>query len=179
MDGSRDIESIASDEQTLPPRHVRRALAHLRDNLSDKVTLSELASICAVPERTLLKQFQKFIGLPPLTYLRRLRLNAAKSRLAEVGCKGSIADIAMGLGTLRLRQPRLRSPGPRHCRLLAVIGTEGPGLATKQFLHWGSGRVSCGWSTAGSDALESQSARGEPRRSMAVPGARPYRSCHG
>lgn len=102
MDDARDIEPIASDEPTLLPRHVRRALAHLHDNLSDKVTLPELASVCAMPERTLLKQFQRFIGLPPLTYLRRLRLNAARGRLAEVDCKDSIAGIAMSCGFIHL-----------------------------------------------------------------------------
>ena len=102
MDGARDIEPIASDEPNLLPRHVRRALAHLHDNLADKVTLSEVASVCAVPERTLLKQFQKFLGLPPLAYLRRLRLNAARSRLTEAESKDAIADIAISCGFAHL-----------------------------------------------------------------------------
>jgi AraC-like DNA-binding protein/TolB-like protein len=102
MDDVRDIEPIASDEPTLSPRHVRLALTYLRDNLSERVTLSELVSFCAVPERTLLKQFRKFLGLPPLTYLRRLRLNAARSRLTDVDCKDAIAGIAISCGFAHL-----------------------------------------------------------------------------
>lgn len=102
MDDARDIKPIVPDEPILLPRHLRRALAHLHDNLPDKVTLSELALVCAVPERTLLKQFQKFLGLPPLAYLRRLRLNAARSRLTEAGCDDAIADIAMSCGFTHL-----------------------------------------------------------------------------
>jgi adenylate cyclase len=55
-----------------------------------------------VPERTLLKQFQKFVGLPPLTYLRRLRLNAARSKLADPDSKNSVADVAIGCGFAHL-----------------------------------------------------------------------------
>ena len=42
------------------------------------------------PERTLLKQFKRFVGLPPLAYLRRLRLNLARSALSQAGCETAI-----------------------------------------------------------------------------------------
>lgn len=102
MDGARDIEPIVPDEPALSPRHVRRALAYLHDNLRDRVALSELASVCEMPERTLLKQFRKFVGLPPLTYLRRLRLHAARSKLADPDGRDTVADVAIGFGFAHL-----------------------------------------------------------------------------
>src|SRR6185437_1415303 len=58
----------APTELTQPcvlPQHVKHALAYLRANVGEKVTLPDLATACAVPERTLLKQFRNFLGISP------------------------------------------------------------------------------------------------------------------
>jgi transcriptional regulator GlxA family with amidase domain len=57
MDGIGKLEPSESDDQTVLPRHVKRALDYLNSNLAEKITLAELASACAAAERTLLKQF--------------------------------------------------------------------------------------------------------------------------
>ncbi|HEV3197478.1 MAG TPA: AraC family transcriptional regulator, partial [Bryobacteraceae bacterium] len=84
------------------PRHVKRALAYMRSNMAEKITLPALASACAAPERTLLKQFQKSVGVSPLAYLRRLRLNLARRELLRADCKREIADIAISCGFTHL-----------------------------------------------------------------------------
>jgi AraC-like DNA-binding protein len=66
--------------------------------MAERITLAELTSACGVSERTLLKQFQRFLGLPPLGYLRRLRLNAVRSELTRPGNNEPIADIAARCG---------------------------------------------------------------------------------
>ena len=89
-------ELIEQDErQHVLPQHVKRALAYMRANLAERITLDDLTSACAVSERTLLRQFGRFIGVAPLAYLRRLRLNAAKSELANARNNDAISDIAM------------------------------------------------------------------------------------
>ena len=69
------MERTVCDEpvQCLLPQHVKRALVYMRSNVAEKITLPRLAATCAVPERTLMKQFKRFVWLSPLAYLRRLR----------------------------------------------------------------------------------------------------------
>jgi AraC-like DNA-binding protein/tetratricopeptide (TPR) repeat protein len=98
MDGVDRTQPIEAESQRVLPQHVKRALAHMRSNMGDRITLKGLASACAVSERTLLRQFHQFVGLAPLAYLRRLRLNAAKSELACPQNNNAIADIAVRCG---------------------------------------------------------------------------------
>jgi AraC-like DNA-binding protein len=102
------MERTAYDEPTddpaqcLLPQHVKRALVYMRGNVAEKITLPGLAATCGAPERTLLKQFKRFVGLPPLAYLRRLRLNLARSALSQAGCETAISEIATSCGFTHL-----------------------------------------------------------------------------
>ena len=98
MGGIERVEPIEPNNQALCPQHVKRALAYMRANMAERITLTGLASACGVPERTLLRQFQRFVGVAPLAYLRRLRLTAAKSDLAGAQNNDAISDIAMRCG---------------------------------------------------------------------------------
>lgn len=86
----------------LLPQHVKRALVYMRSNVAEKITLPGLAATCAVPERTLLKQFKRFVGLSPLAYLRRLRLNLARGELLKADCETAISEIAVSCGFTHL-----------------------------------------------------------------------------
>ncbi len=70
----------------------------MRANVAEQITLAGLASACGASERTLLKQFQRLVGLPPLAYLRRLRLNVARNELTRAENNDVISDIAMRCG---------------------------------------------------------------------------------
>lgn len=98
MEGMEKPRSLEPDSQSLLPQHVKRALAFMRANMAERITLVELTSACGVSERTLLKQFQRFLGLPPLGYLRRLRLNAVRSELTKPDNSEPIAEIATHCG---------------------------------------------------------------------------------
>ena len=69
------------------PRHARdtcgRALAYLRQHFSEKVTLADLAAAAGVSERTLRRNFPRFVGCAPLAYLRQLRLTAVRNELSR------------------------------------------------------------------------------------------------
>ena len=100
MDGTDHL--VRSDNTSLLPQHVKHALDHMRGNMAGRITLAGLASTCAVPERTLLKQFERFLGHSPLAWLRRLRLNAARSEPVDPESKDTIADIALRCGFAHL-----------------------------------------------------------------------------
>src|SRR3954454_9728610 len=84
------LESAAIGEAC--PRHVRRALAYLRQHVAESVTLADLAAVAGVSERTLRRNFPRFIGLSPLAYLRRLRLTAVRNDLLRG--EGAVSRIA-------------------------------------------------------------------------------------
>jgi len=91
----------ASDQRAFPHR-VRHALTYMRANIGEKVTLAGLATACGMPERTLLNQFRKFVGLSPLAYLLHLRLNALRDELLNANDGATIADIASRCGFTHL-----------------------------------------------------------------------------
>ena len=95
------METIRNDDpdsRRLLPQHVKLAVDHMRGNLGERITLSTLASVCSVPERTLLRQFERFAGHSPLAYLRRLRLSTARSELLRAESCDKISDIAVRCG---------------------------------------------------------------------------------
>jgi AraC-like DNA-binding protein/TolB-like protein len=100
MDSTQWVGPNRFLEQTVPPHHVKCALDYMRDNLTEKITLSDVARACATSERRLLKQFRKYVGLPPLAYLRRHRLNVARHELLKAGSDEAISDIATRCGYL-------------------------------------------------------------------------------
>ncbi len=102
MDRSGRETLTDAPEQCVLPNRVKYALAYMRANIGEKVTLTGLATACAVPERTLLNQFRKFVGLSPLAYLLHLRLNAARDELLNTADGATIADIASRCGFTHL-----------------------------------------------------------------------------
>lgn len=102
MDHFSQDQWIDHSGQRVLPHRVRHALAHMRGNIAEKITLTGLAATCAMPERTLVKQFRKFVGLSPLAYLLRLRLNAAREELLKGDGAAAVADIAVRCGFTHL-----------------------------------------------------------------------------
>jgi AraC-like DNA-binding protein len=76
-----------------------KALNRVRDYLHERVehpvTMSELSALSSLSRFQLTRQFQKRYGLPVHAYLRHLRLEEAKRRLAR---GHEIAEVAAGLG---------------------------------------------------------------------------------
>ena len=92
---------VKSTDTTLPsavPRHVRHALGYMRNNFREKITLEDLATACGISQRTLIKQFRQFVGAPPIAYLLRTRLAAARSELQQCDQKISVSEVALHCG---------------------------------------------------------------------------------
>lgn len=78
-----------------PTRPVRRALAMLRERLSEAVTLDELARHAGFDKYHLCRAFRAHVGMPPHAYLTHLRILRAKELLAA-GARPT--DIAPQVG---------------------------------------------------------------------------------
>ena len=76
-------------------RPVRRALEYIRERLGDSFTLADLAAHADLDKFHLCRAFRAQIGLPPHTYLTRLRIIRAKQLLAR-GMRAS--DVAPVVG---------------------------------------------------------------------------------
>jgi AraC-like DNA-binding protein len=77
------------------PRAVTRARTFLDENLSDKVTLDNLAAVAELTPFRLLRSFRKAIGLTPHEYQLQARVRQAHERLRR---REQLADIAAAVG---------------------------------------------------------------------------------
>lgn len=75
---------------------VERAIAFMRDNLADPLSLSDLADTAHCSPWHFDRVFAEVTGMSPLRYLSHLRIEAAK--LAVMHSDRRIIDIAFGVG---------------------------------------------------------------------------------
>lgn len=76
------------------PQDMKLALDFMRLSLCRSVTMADLAQHCGVSERTLNQHFRAFLGVPPMRYMRRLRLAAARRVLLSGESDISVTGIA-------------------------------------------------------------------------------------
>lgn len=74
----------------------RRALEHLTDNFAQDITLDALAAVVGLSTYHFARQFKRSFGLPPHSYLRRVRCEKARELLTFT--KHSIGEIAAAVG---------------------------------------------------------------------------------
>lgn len=98
MVNSNGVPQPESTPSTALPQHVKRALAYLRANMTDRVTLAKLAATCGISQRTLLQQFERFLGVSPIAHLRHIRLAAARAALQQSDGTVSISEVASRCG---------------------------------------------------------------------------------
>ncbi len=71
-----EVGGVAHSFSQLEP-----ALRHLHTRFSEPVTTSELAALCHLSERQFTRVFRSLLGEPPMRYLIRQRLRAARHEL--------------------------------------------------------------------------------------------------
>ncbi|NQZ56941.1 MAG: AraC family transcriptional regulator [Lentisphaeraceae bacterium] len=71
-------------------------IAYIRENLQKSITVGELAEKACLSVSALERQFKKRFKMPPLQYVKRLRLNMACELLMTTD--DSISDIALNCG---------------------------------------------------------------------------------
>ncbi|MER2299811.1 MAG: AraC family transcriptional regulator, partial [Pseudomonas sp.] len=87
---SRPVPAIA-------PRHVKRAMAYLREHPAQQLSGSELATLANVSLRALQDGFRRFAGVSIIAFQRQVRLEQAREVLAR-GEGGSVAQVALQHG---------------------------------------------------------------------------------
>ena len=75
------------------PRGVREALAFMQ-RAEGMVTIGQLVAVSGVSERALRNSFVRFVGDPPLAYLRKVRLAAVRQELLNSGGEASVTEVA-------------------------------------------------------------------------------------
>lgn len=70
-------------------------VTRLADDMAHPPTLDELATLAGTSRFTLVRQFRRRHGLPPLAWLLQLRLQRARERIAA---GGTLADTALACG---------------------------------------------------------------------------------
>jgi len=80
----------------LTARQVRVVIDHMDNHLTEKMTISELASLLNLTRFHFIRAFKQTVGMPPHQFLIRRRVDRAKDMLAE--SRVSIAEIAEQTG---------------------------------------------------------------------------------
>jgi AraC-like DNA-binding protein len=82
-----------------PPKVVRTAVDLIEEHPERSWTTTDLAREVGISVRALQEGFRRHVGLPPLTYLREVRLNRAHAELAASAAGAvTVAHIAMKWG---------------------------------------------------------------------------------
>ena len=91
------VQSYEGKRDThLPFTEIGPAIDHIRGNLHERISVGQLAKLCAMSSRQLHRKFRHAFGLSVQEFLARTRIQSASEALA--GTERSIADIALGLG---------------------------------------------------------------------------------
>ena len=89
-------------------RRISRALHLLEQELSNAITLDQLAGAAAMSKYHFLRSFRRIVGLTPYQYLLGLRLRHAAVRLAQSSAPISAIAFEMGFGDLSTFNARFR-----------------------------------------------------------------------
>ncbi|PZU60638.1 MAG: hypothetical protein DI547_03300 [Sphingobium sp.] len=80
------------------PRHVRKAIEYIEQNLQEEIPMKSLIAVSNVSARALYTGFERFVGAPPQVYIRNRRLEGAYQRLLSADTSETVSDIATQWG---------------------------------------------------------------------------------
>ena len=83
-----------SDKKPLNLENVRSAIIYIRENLSNKITIKDLALYSGISEYYFIKEFKRITRYTPVTYINMIRCDTAKKLLSEGEYNvGEVADM--------------------------------------------------------------------------------------
>ena len=91
-------ERLQRPRRSADLKAVRRAEAYFHANLTEVVTLSDLAREAGCSARSLQLAFQEARGMTPMEALRRGRLDGARQALKRADSDTSVTDVALQFG---------------------------------------------------------------------------------
>ncbi|MGE0280064.1 MAG: AraC family transcriptional regulator [Rhizobiaceae bacterium] len=84
------------------PWQVQRVEDYIRANWGRPITIEELANETGASVRAIFKAFREYRGYTPMSYLKKVRLDEARSLLVRADDKTSVSQIAFACGFLNL-----------------------------------------------------------------------------
>lgn len=83
----------------LPSERMRRALDYIHDNLHTTIRLADLAAIAAMSPFHFSRAFRRTIGVTPVRYVWRCRIDLAKSRLRDQSIPLAVIALECGFAS--------------------------------------------------------------------------------
>ena len=101
----------------LTARQVRVVTEYMEDHLAEKITIADLAALLGLTRFHFIRSFQQSVGLPPLQFLIRRRVERAREILNDntLGI-AAVADLSGFRGTVQLTRAFRRVVGTTPSR---------------------------------------------------------------
>lgn len=93
-------DQIALYGNDISPWHVRRARDIIHDSLEDTISVTDLAQRVGVSVRSLQNGFRQFLGVTPIEYVRRYRLEKLHSALMDGNPDSSVTELMLECGIM-------------------------------------------------------------------------------
>jgi AraC-like DNA-binding protein/plasmid maintenance system antidote protein VapI len=94
---SDQVRLVGND---ITPWHVRRARDIIHDQLVEPISVTDLATEVGVSVRSLQSGFRKFLGLKPVEYIRRCRLEKLHESLIHCDDDNNVTKIMLDCGIM-------------------------------------------------------------------------------
>jgi AraC-like DNA-binding protein len=98
LEGHPHQEQTLRRSVALAPATVRRSEEFIRQNAAKPLNLAMIAAAVDVPQRTLLEAFRRFRDTSPMKFVRDVRLDAVRRRLANGDAPCTVAEAAVEFG---------------------------------------------------------------------------------
>lgn len=79
-----------------PSARVERAIKYMDENFAERITLDQLAACCHVSRRHFFRLFEQAVGVAPMEYLKKVRLQKAAEMLLTSGA--NVTEVAFACG---------------------------------------------------------------------------------
>lgn len=87
---------LLPDHYSSPEGAIHQVIEYMNSHLSSKITVAELAGLLHIHPNYFIRLFKTHMGVPPLNYLSRLRIECAKSLLENTDLP--ISDVMQQVG---------------------------------------------------------------------------------
>jgi AraC-like DNA-binding protein len=92
--------ALRRDAAVVRPRHLARAIEYIETHLCEQITLGDIAQAAGRSSRAVDAAFHIHLGVPPMTYVRNLRLETVRAALLTA--EGTTSMLALDAGFTHL-----------------------------------------------------------------------------
>lgn len=109
-------KAVVSEKTLRDSERIKRMLRYVQQNYTDEISVADIAASASISQSECLRCFKSTIGIPPIQYVKRFRVQKAAELLSSTGQK--IGDIGAQVGfldtsyfTRSFREVKGMSPG--------------------------------------------------------------------